>query len=228
MDVEILIGVVIVHGEGHIKIHAAQRLHDLPHGLPLDNHVKVRHHAGEVAHLGLEALYSLLGGVDGVDALDVPGDIHHGVPGDAHKAGLLVGHVIGGQHNSVGAAAGGVLPQEEEGKEVLLTPACGFRLVLRLRRDILPFLLRLLLNLRGLDLLADVRRLDEDRPPRAHRQSQDRHAAQGNDRPPLPAGEPLFLFFRAVGGKGIAAPVPCLPARLTSASLSAHAMIPFK
>ena len=225
VDVEVLVGVVVVHVEGHVKIHAPQRLHDLAHRLPLDDDIEIRHHAGEVLHLGLESVHPQFGGIDGVDLLDIPGHIDHGVPGNAHHVHLLVGHVVGGQDNGVRAAAGGVLPQEKECKVIFLSAAYRGRLILGIR-FCGCLLVRPVADC-GLGLVTDVRRLDKDGPPQSHRQGQRRHAAHHNDRDPLPAGE-AELLPAALPGEGVPLRMPRLPHRLTLAFLSAHDMIPFK
>ena len=73
VDVQILVGVVIVHIPGHVEFHAAYGVHQLPHSLPLNDDVEVRDNASEIPHLGLQSLdpaaVLLAGVIDGVDLL---------------------------------------------------------------------------------------------------------------------------------------------------------------
>ena len=197
VDVEVLIGVVVVHGEGDVEPHAAQGLHHPAHSLPLHHHVEVRRHAGEVAHLGLQPLdppaAGLLGGVDRVDPLDIPGDVDHGIPGDGEEVHRLVGYVVGHQHDGVRAAAGGILPHQEEGVVVLLPPGGRSRLLLLVRLGLLnrSGLLFILLP-GGEGIFADVRGPDKGSPHPCHDQGQGRHRPRRDERdllrPQLPPG----------------------------------------
>ena len=89
VDVQVLGGVVVVHVDGHIKLYAADGIHQLAHRLPLHHDGVVRLKPDEVGDLLLEKLDAVLIVVGRVvvyrvDALDVPRHVHHGVPGDAH------------------------------------------------------------------------------------------------------------------------------------------------
>ena len=124
VDGEVLIGIVVVHVLGHIKPDAAHGLHDLAHGLPLHHHLVVRlkaHQLGDLLIEGLDALLpSSIDIIDGIDALDIPGDVHHGIPGNGHDGGLLVGDIVAGEKNGVRvSAAAGVPAQNQDGVEVL-------------------------------------------------------------------------------------------------------------
>ena len=124
VDGEVLVGVVVVHILGHVKPDAAHGLHDLAHGLPLHHHLVVRleaHQLGDLLVEGLDTLVAAsIGIIDGIDPFDVPGDVHHGVPGDGHDGGLLVGDIIAREEHGVGVpAAAGIPPQDQDGVEVL-------------------------------------------------------------------------------------------------------------
>ena len=45
---QILRRVVVVHGIGHIEIHAADGVHDLAHGLPFQDHLIIRLKANQL------------------------------------------------------------------------------------------------------------------------------------------------------------------------------------
>ena len=127
VDVQILIGVVIVHVPGHIEPHAAHGVHDLAHGLPLHHDLVVWLKADQLGDLLVEGLDALVPAaaivVHGVDALDVVGDVHHGVPGDGHDGGLLIGHVVAGQQHGVRVAAAAGIPAQDEHRIVVLALA---------------------------------------------------------------------------------------------------------
>ena len=127
VDMEILIGVVVVHVLGHVEVHAADGVHDLPHGVPFHHHLEVRLEAHQLGNLLVEVLDAPLASavviIDGVDPLDVPGDVHHGIPGDGHDGGLLVRHVVAGQQHGVRiSAAAGIPAQDQDGPVILALP----------------------------------------------------------------------------------------------------------
>ena len=125
MDGQVLIGVVVIHVPGHVEPHPAHGVHNLTHGLPLDDHLVVRLKAHQLGDLLIEVLNTLVSPaaviVYGVDALDVVGHIHHGIPGDGHDRGLLVGHVIACQQHGVGVAAATRVPAQNQDRIVVLT-----------------------------------------------------------------------------------------------------------
>ncbi|CAN4043426.1 hypothetical protein BBBGCB_BBBGCB_12040, partial [Dysosmobacter welbionis] len=91
-------------------------VHDLAHGVPLHNHLIVRLKAHQLGDFLVEILDPPVSAaivvIHGVDALDIPGDIHHGVPGNGHHRGLLVGHVVAGQQHRVRVAAAPRVPAQ--------------------------------------------------------------------------------------------------------------------
>ena len=124
MDMEILEGVVVVHIPGHIEIHAAHGIHNLAHRVPFHHHLEIRLEAHQLGNFLIQALDALLASavliVDGIDALDIPGDVHHGVSGDGHHGSFLIGHVVAGQEHGVGiAAASGITAQNQDGPVIL-------------------------------------------------------------------------------------------------------------
>ena len=54
VDVQVLGRVVVVHVKGHVELYAADGVHQLAHGLPLDHHIEIGDDAGELAHLPLQ------------------------------------------------------------------------------------------------------------------------------------------------------------------------------
>ena len=51
MDVEILIGIIIVHGKRHVKPNASQSIDHLRHGVRIRHEVVVGVYAGKALHL---------------------------------------------------------------------------------------------------------------------------------------------------------------------------------
>ena len=118
MDGEILIGVLIIHVPGNVEVHAAHGVHDLAHGFPFHDHLVIRleaHQLGDLLIQGLDPLVSAaVHVVDGVDLLHVPVDVDHGIPGNGHNSGLLVGHVIRGQEHGVRISAAAGIPAQNQ------------------------------------------------------------------------------------------------------------------
>ena len=129
LDHQVLQRVVVIHGVGHVEPDAAHGVHDLAHGLPLQNHLVVRGEAYQLADLlveGLDALVTAaIGVIDGVDLLHVPGDVDHGVPGDGHDGGLLVRHVVAGQKHGVRIPAAACVPSQNEHGVIGVAFACA-------------------------------------------------------------------------------------------------------
>ena len=127
VDVQVLIGVVVIHVPGHIEPNAAHGVHDLAHGLPLHHDLVVGLKAHQLGDLLIERLDALIPAaaivIHGVDALDVIGDVHHGIPGDGHDGGFLIGHVIAGQQHGVRVAAAAGIPAQNEHRIVVLALA---------------------------------------------------------------------------------------------------------
>ena len=87
--------------------------------------MKVRDHPGQLSHLFLQrrdAVVPSAGAViDRIEQHLASIILHVGVPGQAHDAETLVGHVVRRQHHGIGiAAAEGVLPHHQEGIELFL------------------------------------------------------------------------------------------------------------
>ena len=230
MDVQILVGIVVVHIIGHIKLHAAQCVHDLADGLPLHRHIEVWDDAGEIAHLLLQPFDASGGSVYRIDLFDLPGYVDHGVPWNVDAVHRAVRHVIGHQNHGIRiSAAAGILPQQQEGEHVLFPTGGHIRL---------PLAVQILVRNLGLSwrvfgvaaghagtvVFTDIRGLDKYGPPACRRQYQGHQAAQRNDTglpslsPALPAAAGLRLFylwsrfFRYFGlyllRKGVAALLP--------------------
>ena len=127
VDGKILIGVLIVHVAGDVKIHAVHGVHDLAHGFPLHNHLIVRLEAHQLRDFFIEGLDALFSAaviiINGIDPLDVPRNVDHGIPRNGHDGGLLVGDIIAGQQHGVCvAAAPGVPAQDQHGVVILALP----------------------------------------------------------------------------------------------------------
>ena len=138
MDVQVLVGIVIVHVEGHIKVDPVQSVHQLAHRIPLQEHIKVGVDAGELAHFLLQGGHSLLHplrlrqvggttvtGVHRIDALAGSAGIDHGVPGDGQGVERLVVGIKGEEQDGIRGAAGHIPPRHQEGIKARLLPAFG-------------------------------------------------------------------------------------------------------
>ena len=91
VDVQVLIGVVIVHVQGDLKVHAADLVHQLHEGLDVHLNVEVHRDAHGVRH-GVPHLLRAAGVVGVVDLVGVAVDVDAGVPGDADAGdGLVLG-----------------------------------------------------------------------------------------------------------------------------------------
>ena len=119
MDLEILIGVIIVHILRYIKPHATQGVHQLAHGVGIHHEVVVGEDTGEVTDLMLEVLDAAALGegrtVYGADPLVLPGHIHRRVPGDGEKVHFSGLHVVSGQEEGIRVFRSVVRPHDQEG-----------------------------------------------------------------------------------------------------------------
>ena len=125
VDVEILIGVVVVHIPGHVKPHAAHGVYNLAYGVPLHDHLVIRFKAHQLGDFLIEVFNALVPTtaivVHSVDPLDVIGNVHHRIPGDGHHRGLLVGHVVACQQHGVGISAAAGIPAQNQHGIIILT-----------------------------------------------------------------------------------------------------------
>lgn len=114
MDVQVLVGVVIVHIHRDIHIHAAQLIHQRHKALEIDMEVVVNGHAQRLGDLFGQQLRSAVpqGGVDLAVAAPVP--VHHGVAGDREHTHLLGLGVIAGHDDGVGVTAALIAAQQQE------------------------------------------------------------------------------------------------------------------
>ena len=128
MNVQVLIRIVVVHIAGYIEFHATQGIYQLTHGFPLNEHIEIRHDAGQIADLLFQifqaAAAGFLGTVYRVDLFDGPGNIHSRIPGNTHHVHLLIRHIIGNQNNGICTAAGGIFSQQKE-RIVPVLPSAG-------------------------------------------------------------------------------------------------------
>ena len=124
VDGKILIGVLIVHVAGDVKIHAVHGVHDFAHGFPLHNHLIVRLEAHQLRDFFIEGLDALFSAaviiINGIDPLDVPRNVDHGIPRNGHDGGLLVGDIIAGQQHGVRVAAAACVPAQDQYRVVIL------------------------------------------------------------------------------------------------------------
>ena len=108
---EVLGEVLVLHVDGDVKVHPAYGIHQFHKAVQVDVDIEVNGIPHQIGHHRLEVLNAPVeGGVDLRGAL-----VHQRVPGDGEHAHLLVGHVIGHQHDGVGIAADLVRAGEEEG-----------------------------------------------------------------------------------------------------------------
>ena len=229
VDVQVLVGVVIVHIPGHVEFHAAYGVHQLPHSLPLNDDVEVRDNASEIPHLGLQSLdpaaVLLAGVIDGVDLLGRPGHIHRRIPGNAHHVHLIICHIIGYQNQGVRIpAAAGVPTNQQEGVVILFPPGGSLRPLALLRLPAAGLYA-------GAVVLADVRGPDKGGPYPRHDQRQGGDGSGSYEGGLFPS-KPLPLLFSSFCFclllKGITAGMPPAPAGLMLSSGSAHGRFPFK
>ena len=216
VNVQILIGIVVVHVARHIVVNAAHGLHDRADRVPFDNDLIVRLEADELGNLLIECLDTLFSPavvvVDGVDALDVPGDVDHCVARDGHDRRLLVGHVVAREQHRVGvAAAARVAPEDEHRVEIL-----ALSLAVRARAHAVAVVdlvdLRLVGVLLRIVLVRQLRRADLQKVASARD-----HAAQQRDEQHASKQPPGV-------GKGLADLLPCLVAvALEKALFMVHA-----
>ena len=207
MDGQVLKGVVVIHIPGYIEPDPAHGIHDLSHGLPLHDHLKVRLKAHQLRDLLVEVLDAPVApaviAIDGVDLLDVPGHVDHGIPGDGHDRGLLIGHVIAGQQHGIRVAATACVPaQNQDCIVVLALPlavAAGTGALTPV--DLLHFLLGIRVHRGERFLLGGDIRSDEEALPggychHPHRQ----HHSQGQQQLLLPGQPAGFLGLLFLGG----------------------------
>ena len=122
VDLQILPGVLIVHLTRHIHLHAADEVHDLHKGFQIDLDVIVGRKSDELFEVRFQSVHTQ-DAVHRVDLLDVPLDVDHCVARDAHQAQILVGHVVGDDHDRVGIALALIRTQHKEGIKILLALA---------------------------------------------------------------------------------------------------------
>ena len=119
VDVQVLIGVVIVHVQGDLKVHAADLVHQLHEGFQVHLHREVHRDAQGVGH----RFPHLVHAAEIVGVVDLAGlavDVNAGIPGDADAGdGLLLG-VKAHQDIGVGAAVVVIQAGDQDGEEVVL------------------------------------------------------------------------------------------------------------
>ena len=135
VDMQVLIGVVIVHVEGDLEFHAADGVHQLADGLPLHHHIEVGADARQLGHLILQGGHTVLhlGGlvlapvvvIHRVQPLAGGAHVHHGVPGQIQALNGLGLGVIGQQQHGVSRAADHVPAHHQEGIYPLPPAAVG-------------------------------------------------------------------------------------------------------
>lgn len=100
-DVQILGGITVIHLHGNIKFHAAHCVHQFHKPIQVDGDIEVNGIPHQVGHHILEVLYpSMERGIDLRAGL-----IHQRVSGHREHSDLLVGHIVGDQHDGIGIAA---------------------------------------------------------------------------------------------------------------------------
>ena len=119
VDVQVLIGVVIVHVQGDLKVHAADLVHQLHEGFQVHLHREVHGDAQGVGH----RFPHLVHAAEIVGIVDLAGlavDVDAGIPGDADAGDGLVFGVEAHQDIGVGAAVVIVQTGDQDGEEVVL------------------------------------------------------------------------------------------------------------
>ena len=135
VNVEILIGIIVVHIEGHFKLHAADGIYQFADGLPLQQDVVVRGDSGQLGHMlfqGGHAIFHLrslvlplIDGVNGIQTLAVVAYIHDGVAGQIQSVEHLLIDVVAEQQHGVCGSAHHIQAGHQEGIDPLLSAAFG-------------------------------------------------------------------------------------------------------
>ena len=222
MDMQVLVGVVVVHIPRYVEFHAAHGVHYPPHRFPLNDHIEVGKHAGQVSHMIFQVFHTaaagFLGVVHAVDLFNAPGYIDGRIPWNTHHVHLLVGYVVGHQNDGVRPAAGGIPAQQEEGEIVLLPSA---RRVRRPRSGgIAVGVIGVVIGHARLVIVGYVRFFDEEIPHQKCRRS--RHKEESKNQPPS-----FFPFFRTPGSR-IGHFVRKWVASPSGLSFTSHVSFPFR
>jgi len=122
MDAEVLNGIVIVHVDGHIEIHAADGLHQRGKALQIDADRVIHRNTQLLRHgVGQKLRAALIIGVVDFAGLAVNDGL--GVPGDADAVNVAVHRVY--RHKDVGVATAVVIVKA--GKEDCVEPALALQ-----------------------------------------------------------------------------------------------------
>ena len=192
---EVLVGIVVVHILGHVELHALHQIHQLHEHLQLHLHIEIRLEADELLDPVGQGVNAVAGaGVDGVDLLDVPLLVDHGVPGDGHNVDVLLLGVVADHHEGVRVAVvlvgahqqegiHALLPVAGDGGHVAVVPVVGIELIVRGSFGLLRLLGLLLHVLRRLDggrdrLRWQGGRLDPHFQHHGHRNGEHRQTSQ--------------------------------------------------
>ena len=118
---------MIIHIIGYIKVNAANGIHNLSNGFPFDYHLIIRLESYQLSDFFIQRLNSIFSAaihiIHGVDLLDIPGNIHHGVSGNRHDRRFLIGHIIACQQHGVGIAAASGIPAQHKNRIKILALA---------------------------------------------------------------------------------------------------------
>ena len=135
MDVQVLVGVVVVHVDGDLEVHTADGVHQRLEACQIHGHGEVHGDAQLLSHDVRQLLHAAAaeGGVDLV-VFAVPDGL--GVPGDADAVDAAVFRVHAQEDVGVAVAVAVVGPGEQDGVEVVLPlqvggPGQGLRVLLR-------------------------------------------------------------------------------------------------
>ena len=100
MDVKILIGVVIIHVDGYIKIYPADGLHNGTEGIQIHRYIVIHRHTKQFGYRLGHGL-ALAVSVYGIDLAVFAVAQHQGIPGNGHQGGGFVVGIKAAQHNRV-------------------------------------------------------------------------------------------------------------------------------
>ena len=120
MDVQILRGVVVMHGAGHVEIHAAEQIHGGDQVLQIQNGIVVRLKPAQHPDVPLERVDAVpalqaVGPVDGVYFAQLPVGVDERVARDVDRMQRVRGCVEPAEQDGVGVAVAVVVAHQQQG-----------------------------------------------------------------------------------------------------------------
>ena len=193
---QVLRGVVILHAERNLVIHAADRIHDRRDALKVDDHIVIRLKAHQALDLGL----GLLDAADGIGRVDLAARtggriVAHGVARDVHDVDRLFVGVHRSNHERVCACFVLIDRTDHKGYHIVNARA---RIEQAANIDLIAVFLVLD---RG---VVRLRRADKNRSRGRHADHQHKDDRYRDDDPPtlLRPGE-LFFYLCAFFARGL-------------------------